>query len=166
MAPQVAPKVPLARTRATTTPRSSSGRVQRLHSIKNPRLQSSLQPPKVARNIVPKCTNVSCTQSDVGEDDGKLVCRNCGFVLQEVQITQEVTFGETSSGAAVVQGVYLGANDENARNSALGNSKLAGGMDSRQITERNGTSTAARLSSEADHLQELPPLVVLLLLFI
>jgi transcription factor IIIB subunit 2 len=59
-------------------------------------------------------------------------------VLQDVQITQEITFGETSSGAAVVQGVYVGANDEGVRSSGIGNSKVAGGMDSRQVTERNG----------------------------
>ena len=75
----------------------------------------------------------------MGEDDGKLICRSCGFVLQDAQITQELTFGEASNGAAVVQGVFVGANDETARNPAIGAVRVAGGMDSRQVTERNGT---------------------------
>lgn len=112
--------------------------VTRLDSIKNPRSRVSGQVGKPQKSIVPQCTNSDCGNSDVGEDDGKLICRSCGFVLQDAQITQELTFGEASNGAAVVQGVFVGANDETARNPAMGALKVAGGMDSRQVTERNG----------------------------
>jgi transcription factor IIIB 90 kDa subunit len=109
----------------------------RLDSLKNPR-RSTSRINRPAQKTTPTCGNSSCTRSDVVEDDGKLICRSCGFVVSDVQITQELTFGEAANGAAVVQGVYVGANEENARNTGLGPSKLTGGMDSRQVTERNG----------------------------
>ena len=66
-------------------------------------------------------------------------------MVQEINITQELTFGEASNGAAVVQGVFVGANDDTARNLTMGSSKVVGGMDSRQVTERNGKSKGQRL---------------------
>ena len=126
--------------------RASSQLLLRLDSL--PRIRNTptrtQRPPKPS---LPTCKNPECSDSDVGEDDGKLICRNCGFIVQEINITQELTFGEASNGAAVVQGVYVGANDETARNPALGSSKVAGGMDSRQITERNGRSAKIHVSS-------------------
>ncbi len=111
----------------------------RLDSIKNPQPRPLPRPVRPTKaKVVPQCSNAECGNSDVVEDDGKLICRSCGFVLSELQITQELTFGEAANGAAVVQGVYVGANDDSARNPALGASKIAGGMDSRQVTERNG----------------------------
>lgn len=110
----------------------------RLETLNN---STRLSTPRIGRappKTTPQCENPSCTRSDVIEEDGKLICRSCGFVLSDVQITQELTFGEAANGAAVVQGVYIGANEENARNTGLGPSKLTGGMDSRQVTERNG----------------------------
>ena len=116
----------------------------RLDSIKNPQPRSLPQiprpaTPQVKRPPIPTCTNKTCPKSDVDEDDGKLVCKTCGVVISDVQITQEITFGESSNGAAVVQGAYVGANEEHGRNSGMGNSKLTGGADSREVTLRNGT---------------------------
>lgn len=72
------------------------------------------------------------------EEDGLYICRGCGTVVSESNIVSEVTFGETSSGAAVVQGSYVGADQSHARNSMGGNLKRAGGLDSREITDANG----------------------------
>jgi transcription factor IIIB subunit 2 len=42
-------------------------------------------------------------------DTAQTVCTKCGTVLTENNIVSEVTFGETGSGAAMVQGSYVGA---------------------------------------------------------
>lgn len=60
------------------------------------------------------------------------------MIVQESQITQELTFGEAANGAAVVQGAFVGAGDETARGSGMPGSRRGGGMTSRQISERNG----------------------------
>lgn len=41
-------------------------------------------------------------------DTAQTVCTKCGTVLTENNIVSEVTFGETGSGAAMVQGSYVG----------------------------------------------------------
>lgn len=87
----------------------------------------------------PQCRNKQCPQSKVEEQEGKLVCMNCGFVLQESQITQELTFGEASNGAAIVQGAYVGQDEGVARNPAMAGNRIGGGMSSREQTERNGS---------------------------
>ena len=118
-------------------------RAVRLDSVKNPQprpvpkavLQASAQ---TRRPATLQCTNKQCPKSDVDEDDGKLVCKTCGVVVQDGQITSEIQFLDMANGSVAVSGSYVGANEEHARNSALGNSKIAGGMDSRQISLRNG----------------------------
>ena len=105
-------------------------------------LRKTPQPPAAAskptKSSKPQCENRECSNSDVVDDDGKLICRTCGFILQETQITQELTFGEAANGAAVVQGVYVGANDESARISGMAGPRFGSGMTSRQISERDG----------------------------
>jgi transcription factor IIIB subunit 2 len=66
-----------------------------------------------------------------------MICANCGFVVSDTQITQDLQFGEAANGAAVVQGAFVGADQENARNMS-GGSKLTGGQDGRQMTRRLG----------------------------
>jgi transcription factor IIIB 90 kDa subunit len=62
-------------------------------------------------------------------------------VLSDSNIVSEVQFGETSSGAAVVQGSYIGADQTHAR--SLGTAfKRAGGMESRDVTDANGKYSA------------------------
>lgn len=39
---------------------------------------------------------------------GNGFCVACGTVVEENTIVNEVTFGETSTGAAMVQGAYVG----------------------------------------------------------
>ena len=130
-----------ARSTPVAAPTSRGPSRPRLGSVKPPPPRTSLSRPlqdPPAKSVQPQCTNADCGTGDVAEDDGKLICRSCGFVVREVHIAQEVTFGEAANGAAIVQGVYVGANETGARSSALVGSKLGGGLDSRQVTERNG----------------------------
>ena len=92
--------------------------------------------PKTSKSK-PVCENPECTNSNVIEDEGKLVCASCGYLLQEAQITQELTFGETANGRAVVQGTYVGANETTARNHGAAG-RHGEGMNSRDISKRSG----------------------------
>ncbi len=58
-----------------------------------------------------QCPNPSCPKPNVV--DG--TCRTCGRVADDSNIVAEVTFGENSSGAAVVQGSYLAADQGGVR---------------------------------------------------
>ncbi|PHH65078.1 hypothetical protein CDD81_3476 [Ophiocordyceps australis] len=57
------------------------------------------------------CPNKSCPKPNVV--DG--TCQTCGRVADDSNIVAEVQFGETSSGAAVVQGTFVGADQAGAR---------------------------------------------------
>lgn len=122
--------------RERPTPRHS---VTRLANPKQPerRLFTPTPPPKQSpSNGVLTCTNPNCDASNVIDEDGMQVCTNCGIVISESAIVAEVTFGETSAGAAVVQGTYVGADQTHGR--TFGPSHLGGGMPSREITFANG----------------------------
>ena len=57
----------------------------------------------------------------IQEDNGSYVCTVCGSMAQEFSnIVAEITFGETSSGAAVVQGQHVGAGQTHGRNATRG----------------------------------------------
>ena len=51
-----------------------------------------------------------CGSSNTEHYDNAVTCADCGCVLEESQIVSDITFGETGSGGAVVQGSYV-AND-------------------------------------------------------
>lgn len=58
-----------------------------------------------------QCPNKACTKPKVV--DG--TCQTCGRVADDSNIVAEVQFGETSSGAAVVQGSFVGADQAGVR---------------------------------------------------
>lgn len=63
------------------------------------------------------CKNPHCDKSDIR--DG--TCQNCGLVAEDGHdIVAEVTFGETSNGAAVVHGSYLAADQGGIRPTGRG----------------------------------------------
>ncbi|CAG8683384.1 22962_t:CDS:2, partial [Gigaspora rosea] len=76
-------------------------------------------------------------------------------VVEESKIVAEVTFGESASGAAILQGAYVGADQRRAR--TAGPYRRHSSLDSREQTIANGRrqiqalATALRLS---DHLME------------
>lgn len=82
------------------------------------------------------CKNCKGTDfvKDVTNANNDLVCQNCGTVAEDNPIVSEVTFGENSSGAAVVQGSLIGKGQASASMSAHGGSSA---LESRQMTLNN-----------------------------
>lgn len=67
-----------------------------------------------SRNETPHCR--FCLSRNLVTDDGKLVCRDCGVVLQEtVNYRAEVEFDELASGQAAQRGQHVGANQTHQR---------------------------------------------------
>lgn len=69
-----------------------------------------------ARTRDRKCPSCGYTNfiRDTQSSAGDLVCGNCGVVQEENPIVSEVQFGESSSGAAIVQGSMVGPNQTRA----------------------------------------------------
>ena len=61
--------------------------------------------------------------------------------MSESNIVNEVQFGETSAGAAMLQGTFVGADQSHARASG-GSFKRGEGMDSREVRDANGLYSA------------------------
>ena len=79
------------------------------------------------------CPNKQCDNPQI--EDG--ICHNCGTIVDDSNIVAEVQFGENSSGAAVVQGSFLGADQGTAK--SLGPAfRRAGGEEGREGTIREG----------------------------
>ncbi|KAI9810911.1 MAG: transcription factor TFIIIB subunit brf1 [Pycnora praestabilis] len=116
--------------------------VQRLASLKNPPPPRRSQQKSAART----CPNPSCPDPKLEDIDDKRVCTTCGTLVSDSNIVSEVTFGETSSGAAVVQGSYVGADQAHARSMGSAFNK-AGGMGSREIQDANGKRLINQLAA-------------------
>lgn len=88
--------------------------------------------------IEKKCKNCGCTEftRDIHSASSDLACQNCGRVFEENPIVSEVTFGESSNGAAVVQGAFVGADQAHAT--------FAGGPRGNSMDSRTKTLTNAR----------------------
>ncbi|KAL3438325.1 hypothetical protein BDV09DRAFT_182905 [Aspergillus tetrazonus] len=131
--------------RPPVPPRGPKPPVGRLASLKSPGATAIRRPQPVARpqpakpTTHPKtttCPNPSCPAPHIIEDDGQKVCSGCGTVVSEANIVSEVTFGESASGAAIVQGSFVGEDQTHVRSHGPGFQR--GGMESREITEQNG----------------------------
>ncbi|CAM1507581.1 Fc.00g072220.m01.CDS01 [Cosmosporella sp. VM-42] len=83
----------------------------------------------------PQCPNKACPKPDVV--DG--TCRTCGRVADDSNIVAEVQFGETSSGAAMVQGSYI-AHDQAGVRSMGPAFRRVGGSDDREKSIREAKS--------------------------
>ncbi|KMU82743.1 transcription factor tfiiib complex subunit brf1 [Coccidioides immitis H538.4] len=121
--------------------------VERLASLKNP-TPTPIRRPQTKPTTYPKtttCPNPGCPAPNIVEDDGQKVCSGCGTVISEANIVSEITFGESSSGAAVVQGTFIGADQSHGRSTGPGFQR-GGGVESREITEQNGNRYIAQLS--------------------
>lgn len=135
---------------------------ERLASIKNPNptpISSKSVPPRSAQHARAQnksarytCPNPSCPAPNIVDDDDKRVCEGCGTVISDSNIVSEVTFGESSAGAAVVQGQHVGADQAYAK--SMGPAfKKAGGMESREITDMAGPSALINSSYPAQMLR-------------
>lgn len=92
-----------------------------------------------------KCKTCDHTQFDVNRYTaaGDVSCLRCGTVLEENPIVSEVQFGESSSGAAMVQGAMVGA--DQARATFAGGRQSA--MESREQTLSNGKRKIKRIAA-------------------
>ncbi|RWA14295.1 hypothetical protein EKO27_g804 [Xylaria grammica] len=81
------------------------------------------------------CPNPRCPNPSAPVTDG--FCSACGREIDSSNIVAEVVFGETSSGAAIVQGSYVAADQGTTRNMAPGVRRLGGLVgDNREKTIR------------------------------
>ncbi|KAF9499504.1 hypothetical protein BDN71DRAFT_119159 [Pleurotus eryngii] len=64
---------------------------------------------------MPVCTDCGGTVIEYDAAAGNGFCIKCGTVVEENTIVNEVSFGETSSGAAMVQGSFVGQGATHAR---------------------------------------------------
>ena len=111
-------------------------RPQRLDSLKNPlpRLQLAEQAKKAHSKI---CPNPDCQSTNVGEEDGNVICQECGTVVSESTIvTDEVQFVETSSGGHQAVGNSIGAGQAYASGGMAG--LRSANPDARAMTEATG----------------------------
>ena len=108
----------------------------------------------VARGIS-QCPNKACPNPNVV--DG--TCQTCGRVADESNIVSEITFGETSSGAAVVQGSYLGADQGGVRINGGPAFRRVAGSGTGEARERS-LKEAKILMQQYAHRLNIPPSVV------
>ncbi|KAJ8462709.1 hypothetical protein ONZ51_g10731 [Trametes cubensis] len=96
------------------------------------------------------CTDCGGTVIEYDAAAGNGFCVNCGTVVEENTIVNEVTFGETSTGAAMVQGTFVGQGATRARMGGMFGNR--GNTESREQTIANASrkiqqvATALRLS--------------------
>ncbi|KAL2863656.1 transcription factor TFIIIB subunit BRF1 [Aspergillus lucknowensis] len=129
--PRVGPKPPVGRLASLKPPSANA--------IKRPQPVARPQPsrPTTTHPKTTTCPNPGCPAPHIIEDDGQKVCSGCGTVVSEANIVSEVTFGETASGAAIVQGAFVGEDQTHVRSFGPGFQR-GGTMESREITEQNG----------------------------
>ncbi|AET40308.1 transcription factor TFIIIB subunit BRF1 Ecym_5570 [Eremothecium cymbalariae DBVPG len=103
---------------------------------------------------MPKCKNCGHTEfeRDLSNANNDLVCKSCGVVSEDNPIVSEVTFGETSSGAAVVQGSFIGAGQAHAAFGVRGGTSA---LESREATLNN----ARRKLRAVSHALQIPEYV-------
>ncbi|KAI8985592.1 hypothetical protein BD414DRAFT_488591 [Trametes punicea] len=96
------------------------------------------------------CTDCGGTVIEYDAAAGNGFCVHCGTVVEENTIVNEVTFGETSSGAAMVQGTFVAQGATRARMGGLFGNR--GNTESREQTIANASrkiqqvATVLRLS--------------------
>ncbi|KAJ2970687.1 hypothetical protein NUW54_g12676 [Trametes sanguinea] len=96
------------------------------------------------------CTDCGGTVIEYDAAAGNGFCVNCGTVVEENTIVNEVTFGETSTGAAMVQGTFVAQGATRARMGGMFGNR--GNSESREQTIANASrkiqqvATVLRLS--------------------
>lgn len=88
----------------------------------------------------PGCGHGKFTR-DIQASAGDLLCLNCGMVQEENPIVSEVQFGESASGAAMVQGAMVGADQARA------NFNMRNAMESREQTILNAKKKIKRIAN-------------------
>ncbi|KAL0953361.1 hypothetical protein HGRIS_004598 [Hohenbuehelia grisea] len=100
---------------------------------------------------MPVCGDCGGTVIEYDSAAGNGICVGCGTVVEENAIVSEVMFGETSTGAAMVQGCFVGQGATHARMSGpYGN---RGSSESREQTIANASRKIQSIAN-ALHLSE------------
>ena len=108
--------------------------VARLDSIKNPQPRPV---PQAKTPRVSECPNPDCGQRDSGiNEDGKIICRDCGTVIQELNMVSELTYGLAMGGQHVVHGYHVGADQTYAKRGDVVDPNRA--MSSREVSVASG----------------------------
>ncbi|EMR08116.1 hypothetical protein PNEG_03554 [Pneumocystis murina B123] len=97
------------------------------------------------------CSGCGGSNLEADSSSGITYCISCGNVIDENVIVSEITFGEASSGAAIVQGSFVGADQTHAR--AIGPYRKQNSLESREQTITNGRRRINALAA-ALHLSE------------
>ncbi|CAG79933.1 Brf1-like TBP-binding domain-domain-containing protein [Yarrowia lipolytica] len=84
-----------------------------------------------------------CGSTSIKRDGNDSSCANCGVVVDDAPIVSEVTFGESSSGAAVVHGSFVGADQSGIRNNNFHG-------ESRELTLQKGKNRITALAHAMD----------------
>lgn len=95
----------------------------------------------VLRNRVCKVCGSDKFTRDLSATSGDVSCINCGSVVEENPIVSEVQFGESASGAAMVQGAMVGADQARA------NFNMRNAMESREQTLLNAKKKIKKIAS-------------------
>ncbi|KAH9475098.1 Transcription factor IIIB 60 kDa subunit [Psilocybe cubensis] len=94
---------------------------------------------------MPVCTDCGGTVIEYDQAAGNGFCVQCGTVVEENTIVNEVGFGETASGAAIVQGSFVGQGATHARMSGpYGN---RGSNESREQTIANASKKIQNIAN-------------------
>ncbi|GAB7348923.1 hypothetical protein MBLNU459_g7609t1 [Dothideomycetes sp. NU459] len=109
-----------------------SARPQRLSSLNNGR--NGFKPlPRPTKRA--EC----CDDPKFETIDGAKICINCGTQIAEQNIVSEVTFGESASGAATVDGAFVSEGQRHARTlGAAASRRIGASFQAREDTENNG----------------------------
>lgn len=95
-----------------------------------------------------KCTRKDCGSTNVVEEDGYLVCKDCFTQIAEINIVAEVQFNDEGNGAATVQGASVHENSRHAKTLGAETFKRlgGGGRNSLAETERAGKRALAAMA--------------------
>ncbi|KAL8770545.1 MAG: hypothetical protein Q9209_003801 [Squamulea sp. 1 TL-2023] len=103
---------------------------QRLDSLKSPqsrRIPFQAPAAKKRSNRISVCTDPKCGSTNLDEENGHLVCQECGIIVQETNIVSDNTFIETGGGESMRAGVTVGNDASRARVYDPVGARIAGG---------------------------------------
>ncbi|KXT18369.1 hypothetical protein AC579_942 [Pseudocercospora musae] len=98
---------------------------RRLGGLKGPAKRAPRGPKVPQENAARTCP--SCKGTDLAEDDGQLICKNCYTQVAESNIVSDVTFQDAANGRATVQGGTVADNSRHARTLGAGAYRKVGG---------------------------------------
>ncbi|KAF5019966.1 hypothetical protein F66182_8025 [Fusarium sp. NRRL 66182] len=130
-----APKPRFVKPNPVRAMREREERRAAMQSAPNLRVAAVNRNASLAKPSRPQCPNKACPKPNVV--DG--TCQTCGRISDDSNIVAEVTFGESSSGAAVVHGSYIGADQAGVRSMGPAFRRVGGSEDrEKSIREAKG----------------------------